>query len=96
MKGAVMKKEYEIKTAKAKLRKLKSLERNIKNNREEIQSETSKSHQRYSSPGCNNSRNAFTKKSNRHCIMYSLDWGLFKMRPTPTLHPVCHAKVHEH
>lgn len=29
MKGAVMKKEYEIKTAKAKLRKLKSLERNI-------------------------------------------------------------------
>lgn len=62
MKGAVMEKEYEIKTAKAKLQKLKSLERNIKNNREEIQSETSKSHQRYSSPGCNNSRNAFTKK----------------------------------
>lgn len=62
MKSAVMKKEYEIKTAKAKLQKLKSLERNIKNNREEIQSETSKSHQRYSSPGCNNSRNAFKKK----------------------------------
>lgn len=59
MGGAVMRKDYEMKTGEAKLQKLKSLERNIKNNREEIQSETSKSHQRYSSPGCNNSSNAF-------------------------------------
>lgn len=60
-----MKKEHEIRAAKAKLGKLKSLERNIKTNGERIQSEASKSHQQYSSPGCNNSRNAF-RKNHKH------------------------------
>lgn len=98
MKGAVTKEAFEMKTSEAKLERLPSLRRNIESNGKDIQSDPSKSHQRYSSLDGNNSRNAFGKKNKKSNIVLRTlpDWSWFKMRPALTLHPACRAKVREH
>lgn len=67
----------EIKTVKANLESPTSLKRkkNIKENREEIQFQTSQFHQQHSSPGCNNSRKALKHIKTSQRLYYAL-WRL--------------------